>query len=190
EHWQRLVAESQGSVRITEVEVSQLDLRRSKLNRQSSTKQTTVLEDMSACMSTFTPAVSSSIENNVTDATASLVGNTVTGYPPPQAVIRSVGSSPSPTGSDIDNNRNTGTLAQFAIHYPDVSQWSATGVARFFAEIGYTNEARVFIEQEIDGASLLLLKRTDVLGILGLKLGPALKMFRHISGLQKAASTS
>lgn len=39
--------------------------------------------------------------------------------------------------------------------------------------------------QEIDGASLLLLKRADVLSTLGLKLGPAVKIFRHISNLQE-----
>ena len=38
--------------------------------------------------------------------------------------------------------------------------------------------------QEIDGKSLLLLHRQDVLKGLGLKLGPALKVFKVIKQLQ------
>lgn len=38
--------------------------------------------------------------------------------------------------------------------------------------------------QEIDGHSLLLMKRIDVLTSLKLKLGPALKIYRHIVKLQ------
>ena len=38
--------------------------------------------------------------------------------------------------------------------------------------------------QEIDGRSLLLLHRQDVLGGLGLKMGPALKIFSQIKRLQ------
>ena len=38
--------------------------------------------------------------------------------------------------------------------------------------------------QEIDGSSLLLLHRQDVIGGLGLKLGPALKVFNQVKKLQ------
>ena len=38
--------------------------------------------------------------------------------------------------------------------------------------------------QEIDGQSLLLLKRSDVLTGLNLKLGPALKIYQHVAKLQ------
>ena len=40
--------------------------------------------------------------------------------------------------------------------------------------------------QEIDGVSLLLLKRSDVLKGLDMKLGPALKVNRLVQGLQTA----
>lgn len=39
--------------------------------------------------------------------------------------------------------------------------------------------------QEIDGPSLLLMKREDVLSALGLKLGPALKLYRKIVRVQQ-----
>lgn len=38
--------------------------------------------------------------------------------------------------------------------------------------------------QQIDGHSLLLLKRSDVLKGLDLLLGPALKIYRHVLKLQ------
>lgn len=38
--------------------------------------------------------------------------------------------------------------------------------------------------KEIDGQSLLLLKRLDVLTGLSFKLGPALKIYKHVSRLQ------
>lgn len=39
-------------------------------------------------------------------------------------------------------------------------------------------------EQAIDGNALLLLSRADVLSSLGLKLGPALKLYRQVRVLQ------
>ena len=42
--------------------------------------------------------------------------------------------------------------------------------------------------QEIDGPSLLLLKRSDVLQGLSLRLGPALKIYNHVMKLQTAGN--
>lgn len=41
-----------------------------------------------------------------------------------------------------------------------------------------------FFLQEIDGQSLLLMKRSDVLTGLSIRLGPALKMYQHVMKLQ------
>lgn len=41
-----------------------------------------------------------------------------------------------------------------------------------------------FTFQEIDGRSLLLMKRADVINGLKLKLGPALKIYRQVVKLQ------
>ena len=67
---------------------------------------------------------------------------------------------------------------------PDASEWSIEDVVKFFADQGYHEQAEVFREQEIDGKSLLLMKRTDVLQEMGLKLGPALKIYAQIQKLQ------
>lgn len=42
---------------------------------------------------------------------------------------------------------NAAKLAQFAVYYPNVSEWTAEQVAQFLAEMGYEKESRVFVEQ-------------------------------------------
>ncbi|KAK4875783.1 hypothetical protein RN001_012205 [Aquatica leii] len=66
---------------------------------------------------------------------------------------------------------------------PDATDWSYEDVYNYFVQY-FPNEAKVFKEQEIDGRSLLLMKRMDVLTSLKLKLGPALKIYRHVVKLQ------
>lgn len=64
------------------------------------------------------------------------------------------------------------------------SEWTIDEVEAYISTIGFPDQAHVFREEEIDGRSLLLLKRTDVLKGLPLKLGPALKIYAHIHQLQ------
>ncbi|RWS16424.1 sterile alpha motif domain-containing protein 13-like protein [Dinothrombium tinctorium] len=66
----------------------------------------------------------------------------------------------------------------------DPSEWTVDEVEEFIREIGFPEQAHLFKEQEIDGRSLLLLKRVDVLTGLPMKLGPALKIYAHIFRLQ------
>lgn len=68
--------------------------------------------------------------------------------------------------------------------YPDASKWDVTDVVNFFVKLGFKEQSASFQDQEIDGQSLLLLKRTDVLTGLNLKLGPALKIYQHVAKLQ------
>ena len=63
-------------------------------------------------------------------------------------------------------------------------KWTVEEVETFIREAGFPSESLIFKEQEIDGRSLLLLRRMDVLTGLSLKLGPALKIYNHISRLQ------
>ncbi|XP_017009280.2 neurofilament heavy polypeptide isoform X1 [Drosophila takahashii] len=64
-----------------------------------------------------------------------------------------------------------------------VSTWSVEQVVGFVAK-HYPKEANVFRYQDIDGASLLLLTRQDVMNGFGLKLGPALRVFELVMSLQ------
>lgn len=64
------------------------------------------------------------------------------------------------------------------------SDWSVGDVSDFLDFVGFPPESSVFRDQEIDGKSLLLLKRDDVINGLSLKLGPALKIYSLINHLQ------
>jgi len=65
------------------------------------------------------------------------------------------------------------------------SKWTSSEVETFFQCKGLKEEGALFKEQEIDGLSLLLMRRKDVIqGIPKLLLGPALKVHRLIRELQ------
>jgi len=68
---------------------------------------------------------------------------------------------------------------------PNPQQWSAQDVETFIRNIGFPEQSLLFKDQEIDGSSLLLLRRTDVLTGFEMKLGPALKIYSHIMRLQQ-----
>jgi len=65
---------------------------------------------------------------------------------------------------------------------PDISKWSCEKVADFMKKV-FPVEAELMRDQDIDGQSLLLMTRRDVLS-LGLKLGAALRLYNFILGLQ------
>ena len=66
--------------------------------------------------------------------------------------------------------------------------WSCDDVETFVRFIGYSDQAATFRDQEIDGVSLLLLKRSDLLTGMDLKLGPAVKIYGHVQRLQMMQS--
>ncbi|EDW75233.1 uncharacterized protein Dwil_GK19801 [Drosophila willistoni] len=70
--------------------------------------------------------------------------------------------------------------------YQHISKWSVDQVVEFVAK-HYPIEAKVLRYQDIDGASLLLLTRKDVIKSFGLKLGPSLRLYELIAGLQNSA---
>ncbi|XP_060883264.1 sterile alpha motif domain containing 1a isoform X1 [Labrus mixtus] len=65
-------------------------------------------------------------------------------------------------------------------------QWTVADVASYFTAAGFPEQAVAFRSQEIDGKSLLLMQRSDVLTGLSIRLGPALKIYeRHVKVLQR-----
>lgn len=66
---------------------------------------------------------------------------------------------------------------------PDASKWTAEDVYHHFAD-RFPKEAVTLQEQEIDGVSLLLMRRSDVVQGLGFKLGPGLRIWKQIMMLQ------
>ncbi|KAJ8408495.1 hypothetical protein AAFF_G00259090 [Aldrovandia affinis] len=68
---------------------------------------------------------------------------------------------------------------------PDPADWAVTDVVNYFKAAGFEEQANAFQDQEIDGKSLLLMTRNDVLTGLSIKLGPALKIYEyHVKPLQ------
>ncbi|XP_053571809.1 lethal(3)malignant brain tumor-like protein 1 [Bombina bombina] len=62
-----------------------------------------------------------------------------------------------------------------------VSKWSTEEVFSFIQTLtGCEDQARLFREEMIDGEALLLLTQTDIVKILCIKLGPAVKIFNSI----------
>ncbi|XP_056895940.1 lethal(3)malignant brain tumor-like protein 1 isoform X2 [Takifugu flavidus] len=67
------------------------------------------------------------------------------------------------------------------IHANQVAVWSVDEVFRFVQNlIGCEEQARVFKDEMIDGEAFLLLTQTDIVKIMSIKLGPALKISNAI----------
>uniref|UniRef100_A0A8C5LHT6 SAM domain-containing protein n=1 Tax=Leptobrachium leishanense TaxID=445787 RepID=A0A8C5LHT6_9ANUR len=62
-----------------------------------------------------------------------------------------------------------------------VSKWSSEEVSQFVQQLpGCSEQVSVFKEEQIDGEAFLLLTQNDLVKILGLKLGPAVKIYNAI----------
>ncbi|KAL3310568.1 sterile alpha motif domain containing 1 [Cichlidogyrus casuarinus] len=72
----------------------------------------------------------------------------------------------------------------------DVKTWTVNQVKQWLVEQNYEKEGDCFAAEEIDGACLLLMKRMDLLTDLGIKLGPAVKIFERIKLLQAQCEAS
>ncbi|GFT02680.1 lethal(3)malignant brain tumor-like protein 3 [Nephila pilipes] len=66
-------------------------------------------------------------------------------------------------------------------------QWSVNQVAKFVSSLkGCTDHGKIFREQLIDGEALLEMTQADLLDILHLKLGPALKVYSSIIAFKES----
>lgn len=64
---------------------------------------------------------------------------------------------------------------------PYTMSWSCIDIQYFFRELGIDSD--IFVKENIDGRKLLTLTMTD-LKEFGFKLGPALKLYKHIKVLR------
>ncbi|XP_019478370.1 lethal(3)malignant brain tumor-like protein 4 isoform X1 [Meleagris gallopavo] len=68
-----------------------------------------------------------------------------------------------------------------------VSKWTVEEVVNFIQRLpGCKEQAAVFREEQIDGEAFLLLNQNDLVKILNIKLGPALKVYNAILMLKSA----
>lgn len=67
---------------------------------------------------------------------------------------------------------------------PDCSKWTCEQVFGYF-HVFFPDKAHVFKEQNIDGAALLLMNRSDLFNSkFNLSVGTILKMYRHVVSFQ------
>ncbi|KAJ8257801.1 hypothetical protein GJAV_G00189890 [Gymnothorax javanicus] len=67
----------------------------------------------------------------------------------------------------------------------DPARWDVMDVYEFIRSLpGCREIAEEFRSQEIDGQALLLLKEDHLMSAMNIKLGPALKIYAHISLLR------
>ncbi|XP_069497706.1 sterile alpha motif domain-containing protein 13 isoform X3 [Ambystoma mexicanum] len=89
---------------------------------------------------------------------------------------------------EMENKENGPLVVKHSVENgrpPDLVDWAVADVYSYFKAAGFEEQARAFQEQEIDGKSLLLMTRNDVLTGLALKLGPALKIYEyHVKPMQ------
>ncbi|CAG5928921.1 unnamed protein product, partial [Menidia menidia] len=87
---------------------------------------------------------------------------------------------------DRGSNNSSGGLMKCEGVKGSPVDWTVSDVVNYFTEAGFPEQAAAFRIQEIDGKSLLLMQRNDVLTGLSIRLGPALKIYeRHVKVLQK-----
>uniref|UniRef100_A0A1Q3F1R9 Putative sterile alpha motif protein n=1 Tax=Culex tarsalis TaxID=7177 RepID=A0A1Q3F1R9_CULTA len=67
--------------------------------------------------------------------------------------------------------------------FENVQNWTCDDVYRYFKH-HFPDYAHLFREQEIDGPSLVLMRKSDVLSGFGLKLGPAITLYQRIVMMQ------
>ncbi|XP_016995652.2 polyhomeotic-proximal chromatin protein isoform X1 [Drosophila takahashii] len=69
---------------------------------------------------------------------------------------------------------------------PPISSWSVEEVSNFIRELpGCQDYVDDFVQQEIDGQALLLLKENHLVHAMGMKLGPALKIVAKVESMKE-----
>ncbi|XP_010901554.2 atherin [Esox lucius] len=95
-------------------------------------------------------------------------------------------ASPSDSGRTTDRGINGGVFVKSELGSLNPVNWTVSDVVSYFTSAGFPEQALAFRTQEIDGKSLLLMQRNDVLTGLSIRLGPALKIYeRHVKVLQR-----
>lgn len=95
--------------------------------------------------------------------------------------------------SSITTDFDDGTTIEYKeSDIPDVRHWTHQQVSQYFnANLGFSKpDSAVFLNEEIDGEALMIMKRTDIVTnkFQNLKLGTALKMWSHILKFQTGSN--
>lgn len=63
--------------------------------------------------------------------------------------------------------------------------WSVDDVADYIKEVGFERESELFRAVKVNGKLLMSFNRNQIVNELGLKLGPAIKLYAYIHDLQE-----
>ncbi|KAG5683940.1 hypothetical protein PVAND_013196 [Polypedilum vanderplanki] len=95
--------------------------------------------------------------------------------------VSTSGNSEFEKASTVEMNSERGKI-------PNVSKWTSKDVYNYFVKQGFEEkDARTFLEQEIDGETLLILRRED-LANLNLRVGVFIKMWNRIVTFQSGSN--
>lgn len=87
---------------------------------------------------------------------------------------------PSAFLSELKTSINHNNHAALSNERQKIMRWNVEDVASHVRLLGCADQAKIFVEQQIDGEAFLLLNQSDIVNILKIKLGPALKIFNTI----------
>ncbi|KAM7433461.1 lethal(3)malignant brain tumor-like protein [Porites harrisoni] len=87
---------------------------------------------------------------------------------------------PSAFLSELKTSINHNNHAAVSNERQKIMRWNVDDVANHVRLLGCADQAKIFVEQQIDGEAFLLLNQSDIVNILKIKLGPALKIFNTI----------
>lgn len=77
------------------------------------------------------------------------------------------------------------------VHAENVQHWSVQQVSDFIESLpGCEEQAKQFRDEQIDGRAFLLLTQRDIVRIMSIKLGPALKIYNSILMFKHAGDTN
>ncbi|XP_055526048.1 uncharacterized protein LOC129718881 isoform X1 [Wyeomyia smithii] len=85
--------------------------------------------------------------------------------------------------NDENTQTTTNKLDPRLENFENVESWSCDDVFQYF-QYYFPDYAYLFKEQEIDGPSLVLMRKSDVITGFGLKLGPAISLYQRIVMIQ------
>ncbi|EDV99559.1 GH12414 [Drosophila grimshawi] len=112
----------------------------------------------------------------------------------PEASAATPASAPAPASlsstEDKENGGNRQVIATgtaMSAKEKGVFTWSVKEVYDF-VEKHCPQHADIFMQQEIDGAALMVLSRADIIDLFGLKLGKALHVYDIVIGLQNSSN--
>lgn len=97
------------------------------------------------------------------------------------AAVATAAAAPMPTPSSSSS-------ANVVAERPSICSWSVDEVAEFIRKLpGCQDYVEDFVQQEIDGQALLLLKENHLVNAMGMKLGPALKIVAKVESMKEAS---